>query len=215
VKNALGGTFLPRLELHQLLQDLHSGHVLDADLPVVLRCFGDGLFLSAMEDVESGVRSVAPGVRCAALSVLASRWQLPQHQSLFEFLLRHDEDGEVRALAARGLGVVLKGSRDRDTLRLLASVVSGSEQPESVRSAAYYAAFRVAFVAQESRAEVAPFVGDDPMSAVRVSALISEPASGLCARCGRPRDKAGDGPVWCLDCALEMFEPSAGGGDES
>ncbi len=192
--------------MQELLNDLREGHVDDADIPAVLRCFADGFFTEAAEDIEDLVVHTWPEVRAAALEVLAIRWRIADYRPLCEYVLRYDVNPDVRATAARGLGALLARTRDKSALRQLLETLRDPGEDRVVRYAAYLAALEVA--------GAAPLGGVKERFNLRrdvdwklVNDLLAESGEVLrCLRCGAPLIRPGDGPAWCLDCTVEVME---------
>lgn len=195
-----------RLSLHELLDDLREGRIDDADIPAVLRCFADGFFTEAAEDIEDLILHTSPEVRAAALEVLAIRWRVADYRPLCEYVLRYDVNANVRATAARGLGAILARTRDKGALRQLLETLRDPEEDRVVRYAAYVAALEVAGAAPKDGVKERFNLRRD-VDWKLVNDLLAESGEVLrCLRCGAPLIRPGDGPAWCLDCTVEVME---------
>jgi hypothetical protein len=195
-----------QLSLYELLLDLREGRIADEDIPAVLRCFGDGFLIEADEDIEELISHVSPQVRAAALELLTIRWRIADYRPLCEYVLRYDENANVRAVAARGLGAILVRSRDKDGLRQLLETARDPDEARVVRYAAYLAALEI-IGAAPVRGEKVRFNLRRDVDWRLVNDLLHESGEALrCARCGAPLIRPGDGPAWCLDCTVEVME---------
>jgi hypothetical protein len=195
-----------KLSLYDLLNDLREGRIADEAIPAVLRCFADGFLMEADEDIEDLISNQSPQVRAAAVEVLTIRWRIADYRPLCEYVLRYDENADVRAVAARGLGAILAHSRDKDALRQLLETVRDPDEARVVRYAAYLAALEVAGAAP-LRGEKVRFNLRRDVDWRLVNDLLQESGDVLqCARCGAPLIRPGDGPAWCLDCTVEVME---------
>ncbi|MBZ0234588.1 MAG: HEAT repeat domain-containing protein [Deltaproteobacteria bacterium] len=95
--------------------------------------------------VEAFLTTSDPGLREAALKVVAFYWRLPEHRDTARRALGEDADPDVRAAAAMALGGYADGA---DELQLLLDVALDAREEESVRDAAYSSALIIAGVSK-------------------------------------------------------------------
>lgn len=121
----------------RLLADLRAGRVPAKELYNVLHSFGDQGLLEAKPDVETFLTHPAPELRYIALNVLTFHWMCSEHRETCKRFILHDEDSDNRRMGVAGLGALMEGTRDPETLRLLLKVFRNEAEEWDVRDAAY------------------------------------------------------------------------------
>jgi tetratricopeptide (TPR) repeat protein len=117
---------------------LKAGELNNDEAYTALHLFGESDYFQAIDEVEKALESTDPDLREIALNVLGVHWTSEKHRPLFErVVLDTKEEDEVRAVAARGLGVTYFGKRDSALLELLLSIVRNADESDYLRDGAY------------------------------------------------------------------------------
>ena len=103
---------------------------------------GDSLadLLKNRESTEKALCDMDPNLRKVAISLLCSHWsRQPELRSQIEKMANEDADLGVRGVAIVHLGVICRGTNDKELGVKLANIVRNEHQPARLRSSAYSA----------------------------------------------------------------------------
>ena len=106
---------------------------------IVIHDLGEGHVTQAVGDIAKFLRDEDRALRYEAVNTLAFHLDSKAHRPEFERMLFEDADEDVRMVAARGLGYVLRRTRNYRAARLLLKKLHDSGDDGYVRLSAYEA----------------------------------------------------------------------------
>jgi hypothetical protein len=121
------------------LGDLRAGRIAEVNLYGAIIELGKAQVYEAQPDIEPLLRSDSATLRSAALQVLGMYWQRDEYRQTTIDMVQHDQDEQVRNLAASIVGTYYRNTNDLDILHLLATVVADTNEDYIVRRTAYAA----------------------------------------------------------------------------
>lgn len=133
----LGNREIARYLGEQVLAAIRKGVVREEDLYSALHALGEAKITEAEADVIRFLEHQDPEIRFIVASVLAYHWDRKSSLDHLERLLTSDPSEDVRAVAARGIGYLMRGTRDPRTSALLLTRFKDLDETQYVRKAAY------------------------------------------------------------------------------
>lgn len=127
----------PKADLHEQLGALRAGRVPQEALYGLIHDFGQAGFTAAEPDVRRYLRHDDPDLRYIALNALTFHWDMQKYRTDCERLLFEDPDPKVRAMAAAGLGYILRESRDARATSILLEKLRQQGEEFTARLSAY------------------------------------------------------------------------------
>ncbi|HEU5381117.1 MAG TPA: hypothetical protein VFV38_37310 [Ktedonobacteraceae bacterium] len=106
-------------EAQTLLKHYRAGQVAEQNYYSMLRKFGRAKLQEARQVVEDFLESAIPLLRTTALRVLLLYLQIPGNKQIAIDMFQHDPNKDKRLAALEVLSQLLRGTRDKATLRVL------------------------------------------------------------------------------------------------
>ena len=134
---AFGHPELARYLARRMLGAIRRGIVRDEDLYSSIHALGEAQLTEAEGDIIRFLGHADPEVRYIAVSVLTFHWDRPSCHERLEEIIGSDPSEDVRAVGARGLGYLMRGTKDKGVSALFLRKLRDSNEDGYVREAAY------------------------------------------------------------------------------